>query len=129
MPRTIHLAITSNGRRPAHQAVFVPTGDAGAVGKVIHVTGNAATGFFLEIKRNYDLEATARKYLLIPLAQIDERFVRDTVGNGEPGVDTTARDRLESAAIVAVPPGRSANPFDSSVCLDFGIVATTNSFV
>lgn len=54
MSRTIHLAIFSNGARPAHYAVFIPSGDAGKVGKLIHVTGTTATGFFLEFKRNYD---------------------------------------------------------------------------
>lgn len=116
MPRTIHLAIFSNGARPAHYAVFVPSGDAGKVGKLIHVTGTTATGFFREFKRNYDFSVTQRKHHIIPLAQVDERFITDTVGNGQPGVDTTARDRLESAATVILPPGRSLNPFDPSVC-------------
>lgn len=116
MARTIHLAIFSNGARPAHYAVFVPTGDAGKVGKLIHVTGTTATGFFREFKRNYDFSATQRKHHIIPLAQVDERSITDTVGNGQPAVDTTARDRLESVATIVQPPGRSPNPFDPSVC-------------
>ncbi|KAJ5475755.1 hypothetical protein N7499_002958 [Penicillium canescens] len=121
MVRTIHLAIFSNGARPAHYAVFVPSGDAGKVGKLIHVTGTTATGFFREFKRNYDFNATQRKHHIIPLAQVDGRFITDTVGNGQPGVDTTARDRLESAATVVLPPGRSPNPFDPSApnCQDW----------
>ena len=82
---------------------------------MIHVTGNTATGFWLEFKRNYDLERTDRRHQLIPLAQVDERYVTDTVGNGDATVDTTARDRLESAATVVQPPGRSPKPFDPSV--------------
>ncbi|KAJ5081958.1 hypothetical protein N7532_011001 [Penicillium argentinense] len=73
-------------------------------------------GFFREFKRNYDFSATQRKHHIIPLAQVDERFITDTVGNGQPSVDTTARDRLESTAIAIQPPGRSPNPFDPSVC-------------
>lgn len=46
---------------------------------------------------------------------MDDRLAKDTVGNGEPTEDTIARDRLESAAMVVQPPGRSANPFDPSV--------------
>ena len=106
MTRTIYLALFSNGTRPAHKAIFVPTGDVGMVGKFVHITGNTAIGFFLQFKRNYDLGATQRKHLTIPLAEIDERFVADTVGNGQPAVDTTARDRLESAATIVLPPGQ-----------------------
>ncbi|KAJ5161044.1 hypothetical protein N7492_006436 [Penicillium capsulatum] len=53
--------------------------------------------------------------------EVDERFITDTVGNGHPGVDTTARDRLESVATVVQPPGRSPNPFDPSApnCQDW----------
>ncbi|OGE55428.1 hypothetical protein PENARI_c004G02931 [Penicillium arizonense] len=38
-----------------------------------------------------------------------------------PGVDTTARDRLESAATVVLPPGHSPDPFDPSApnCQDW----------
>ena len=82
---------------------------------MIHVTGTTATGFWLEFKRNYDLERTDRRHQLIPLAEIDERYVTNTVGNGDATVDTTTRDRLESAATVVQPPGRSPKPFDPSV--------------
>lgn len=44
---------------------------------------------------------------------MDDRLAKDT--NDEPTEDTIARDRLESAATVVQPPGRSANPFDPSV--------------
>jgi hypothetical protein len=60
MVRTIYLVIFSNGARPAHYAVFVPSGDAGKVGKLIYVIGTTATGFFRELKRNYDFNATQR---------------------------------------------------------------------
>lgn len=117
MSRTIYLAIFSNGPKPAHQAIFIPTGDAdtGKRGKVIHVTGNPATGFFLEFKRNYDFEFEDRKYQVITLAQINARYIRDTVGNGQQSTDTIARDRLESVATIVSPPGPSANPFDSLI--------------
>lgn len=115
MTRTLYLAIYSNGRKPAHVAVFIPTGDQGDKGKIIHVVGNPATGFFLQFKHNYDFVLDDRKYQIITLATVEDRLAKDTVGNGEPGEDTIARDRLESAATVVQPPGRSANPFDSSV--------------
>lgn len=115
MPRTIHLALFSNGARPAHFAVFVPTGDVGKAGKLVHVTGTTATGFFLEFKRNYDFSVTQRKHQIIPLALVNDQCIADTVGNGQPSADTTARDRLESVATVVPPPSRSPNPFDPSV--------------
>ena len=115
MARTIYLAVYSNGRKPAHVAVFIPTGDQGDKGKIIHVVGNPATGFFLQFKRNYDFALDDRKYQILTLATVEDRLAKATVGNGEPGEDTIARDRLESAATVVQPPGRSANPFDPSV--------------
>ncbi|PKY03734.1 hypothetical protein P168DRAFT_327777 [Aspergillus campestris IBT 28561] len=115
MSRTIYLAVFSNGPKPAHQAVFIPTGDAatGKKGNIIHVTGNPATGFFLEFKRNYDFEFEDRKYQVVTLVQVNAQYIRDTVGNGEPSTDTIARDRLESVATVVSPPGPSPNPFGS----------------
>lgn len=115
MLRVIFLAIFSNGARPAHFAIFIPTLDAEQVGKVIHVTGTTATGFFLEFKRNYDFRLEERKYQLIRLAEVNDRLISDTVGNGELAHDTIARDRLESIATVVPPPGRSPNPFDPTV--------------
>jgi hypothetical protein len=115
MPRTIYLAVFSNGARPAHQSVFIPTGDSGDAGKIIHVTGNPATGFFLEFKRNYDFALTQRTFQRIPLGQVDDRHVTDTVGDGRGSQDTIARDRLESVATIVPPPGRSPNPFDPLV--------------
>lgn len=84
-------------------------------GKVIHVTGTTATGFFLEFKRNYDFITETRHYQLIPLADVDDRYISDTPEKGELVHDTTARDRIESAATIVPPPGRSANPFSSTV--------------
>ncbi|PLN85984.1 hypothetical protein BDW42DRAFT_190484 [Aspergillus taichungensis] len=101
MSRTIHLALFSNGPKPAHYAVFIPTGDAGMKGKIIHVIGNTATGFALEFKRNYDFDLTRQRYQLIPLAQVNSQYIRDTVGNGQLSHDTIARDQLESAATMA----------------------------
>ena len=82
---------------------------------MIHVTGSTATGFYLEFKRNYDFATTARQYQIVPLAQVNDQYIADTVGSGDPTADATARDRLESAALVVQPPGRSPNPFDPAV--------------
>ncbi|KAJ5964328.1 uncharacterized protein N7479_004204 [Penicillium vulpinum] len=119
MTRTIHLVISSNGRKPAHFAIFVPIKDQGLTGKLIHVTGNPATGFFLEFQRNHDIKAihedAQEPYQVLPVAQIGGRYIIDTPYEGTTVVrDTTARDRLESAALSIPPPGRSPNPFDPS---------------
>ncbi|KAJ5894941.1 hypothetical protein N7495_006632 [Penicillium taxi] len=104
MPRLIYLAVFSNGLQPAHQAIFVPTGDTGEVGKVIHVTGNPTTGFCLQFKRNYNFLTDNRKYVTLPLGEVEDQCIKDTVGNGNEGMDTTARDQLESIALVVEPP-------------------------
>lgn len=121
MTRHIYLVIYSNGSRPAHQALFIPTKNTGSKGKVIHVTGNTATGFFLQFKRNCDFALEDRKYQVLLLAEVDDRIVRDTdtVGNGEPVEDTIARDRIESVATTVLPPGRSPNPFGPDVGICF----------
>lgn len=118
MPRTIYLAVFSNGAHPAHQAVFIPTrnsGDLGDYGKLIHVTGNVATGFFLQFKRNYNFAETRRNYEIIPLATVEDQCIKDTPGAFVE--DTIARDRLESVATTVTPPGPSPKPFDPLVIL------------
>lgn len=59
-------------------------------------------------------------YQILPLAQVIDRFVRNTPGKGEEEVDTIARDGLESVAMGVVPPGRSARPFEADVKKAFG---------
>ncbi|KAL2007593.1 hypothetical protein VTN00DRAFT_9031 [Thermoascus crustaceus] len=102
MPQTIYLAILSNGPRPAHWAIFIPIltptpsqqhqqehqqeqANLKRKGKVNQrITGNPATGFFLEFGRGYDFDAMRAPDELVPLAEVDERFVADTslVGDG-----------------------------------------------
>lgn len=115
--RAIYLAVFSNGARPAHWAIFIPTLADKQKGKVILVTGNTATGFFLEFKRNYDLRLEDRKYEILHLADVPGHLVHDVTGDGKPGLDTIARDRLESLAITVPLPGPSARPFDPSVSI------------
>jgi hypothetical protein len=105
MPRTIYLAIFSNSKfKPAHWALWLLNPNHPQTGKLIHVTGNPATGFFLEFARNYNLENESRIYQVLPLAQVDDKLVGDArnVDGGE-SRDTTARDRIESVATVVRP--------------------------
>lgn len=107
MARTIYLAIFTNGPKRAHWSIWIPKGGEGTLGKIIHVIGNPATGFFLEFKRNYDFQFTSRRHTIIPLGQVLDQMVADGATTVA-AKDTTARDRLESAATVVPPPGRSA---------------------
>ena len=113
MPRQVYLAVFSNGSKPAHWAIYIPTTGQQQVGKTVHVTGNTATGFYLEFKRNHDPSEEGR-HLIIPLGEANEQYITDTAG--EPSRDTTARDRFETTALTVPPPGRSPNPFDPAVC-------------
>jgi hypothetical protein len=116
MPRTIYLAVFSNGRRPAHWAIFVPNTEAGNVGKLIHVTGSPAAGFFLGFKREYDFGETHQQYRLIPLAAVEECFVATPKADAPKTIDDTPCDRLEMVAKIVDPPPSCSNPFDPSVC-------------
>ena len=61
---------------------------------------------------NYNIVTdTLSEYNLIPLAEVEDKYVADSVST-EKSIDTIARDRLESVAIMVKPPGRSAKPFD-----------------
>jgi hypothetical protein len=53
--------------------------------------------------------------ITLHLADIPGQTVYDAIGDGKLGLDTIARNRLESLAITVLPPGPSANPFDPSV--------------
>jgi hypothetical protein len=112
MARTIYLAVFANGPKPAHWSIWIPTGGQGLKGKMIHVVGNPATGFFLEFKRNYDLQLTRTRYQIIQLGEVHDQVVADAAANATATRDTTARDRLESTATVVTPPIKSPNPFD-----------------
>lgn len=112
MARTIYLAVFSNGGKPAHWAVFVPTGDTGTKGKLIHVEGTLATGFTLLFVRGYDF-ANEQDYQIIHLAQVKDEYITDEKlpTDGKTTTDTTCRDRLEMVALDVRVPGPSPNPF------------------
>ncbi|KAB8259851.1 hypothetical protein BDV32DRAFT_150053 [Aspergillus pseudonomiae] len=57
---------------------------------------------------------TVREYQIVPLAQVDDQYVADTVGDRQLSIDTTARGRIEPIATMVPPPARSPNPFDPS---------------
>jgi hypothetical protein len=86
MSRPIYLALF-NGSRPAHWSIFIPTlNSTGQQGNIVHETVTTATGFSLEFKRNYDFATEDWRYQIIPLVEVDERYVTDTVGDGKPSL-------------------------------------------
>ncbi|KAF2690335.1 hypothetical protein K458DRAFT_413135 [Lentithecium fluviatile CBS 122367] len=114
MARVIYLAVFTNRTKPANWSIWIPTRGQGSKGKMINVTGNPATGFYLQFKRNYDFDFTKTKHQIIELGQIHDQYVTDLDPALPSTVDTTARDRLESVATTVPPPPKSANPFDTA---------------
>ncbi|KAL4925796.1 uncharacterized protein BDV17DRAFT_270953 [Aspergillus undulatus] len=73
MARTIYLAILSIGSQPAHQSVFIPRGNTGTKGKLIHVDGNPAYGFSLEFLRNFDFADFPTTYQILELGKVGDQ--------------------------------------------------------
>ncbi|KAF2827132.1 hypothetical protein CC86DRAFT_466857 [Ophiobolus disseminans] len=108
MPRTVHLIVYNSPLFPAHWGLWIPQEDGDQnIGKLIHATGDARTGFQVAFKRNYDLGTTSRSYQLLPLAQVADQHVVDVKGDGSKGTDTIAHDYLEQVALSIPAPGRS----------------------
>lgn len=112
MPRDIYLLVYHQTNRPAHWSLFIPAIDKPMVGKRIHVVGSAFTGYKLEFKRNYDLDKTGRPNEKTLLATVDDKYVRDTEGDGGISIDTDPRDVIETKAKEVKPPKASPTPLD-----------------
>ncbi|KAF2759115.1 hypothetical protein EJ05DRAFT_492585 [Pseudovirgaria hyperparasitica] len=108
----IVISATQQGK-PAHWAVFIPDNDFidGKKGKIIHNTGNPATGFTLEFRRGADYTNTRKRYMFCTLAQVHSNYIRDVPVTAELN-ESTARDPLESVATTVPNIGRSPKPFD-----------------
>ncbi|RDB28930.1 hypothetical protein Hypma_016124 [Hypsizygus marmoreus] len=103
--RDVYLLIYPSPLFAAHWALWLPNDNAAkeALGKVIQVTGNVATGFEHQFKRNYDLSDTARASTLLALGHIGGEHV---VMNG-PEIDNIAIDTMEEKALSVEAPGPS----------------------
>ncbi|KAF2682663.1 hypothetical protein K458DRAFT_405426 [Lentithecium fluviatile CBS 122367] len=114
MARTIYLIVfkSAGPARPAHWPVFIPTTGKEYQGKMLQANGNPRIGFFLEFMRNHDLHNTFNDYKVIPLADVEDCFLKDTVGDGKALTDSTARDRIESIATAIPCPKADPNPFN-----------------
>ncbi|OCH95599.1 hypothetical protein OBBRIDRAFT_720454, partial [Obba rivulosa] len=92
---------------PAHWGLGVPIAADPDIGKVIHVTGDALSGFTLEFKRNYRLSSTARAQSIHLIATVDDSIVVDVPGDGSFSIDQDAADQLERKASSIPAPGKS----------------------
>ncbi|KAJ5884035.1 uncharacterized protein N7473_010921 [Penicillium subrubescens] len=89
---------------------FRPNGQGRQGGKSHPCHWESCHRILPRFKRKYDFSKTPREYHIIPLAQVDERFVAAKAANVPQGRDTIARDRLESVATSVQPPPRSDIP-------------------
>jgi len=105
--REIYLLSYNSRLFPAHWGIWIPYIANPSVGKVIHVTGDAASGFQHEFKRNYNLLTTGRAHKLTLLAKVSSRHVTDTLGDGLFSIDTIAVDDIERQALAIEAPGKS----------------------
>lgn len=65
------------------------------LGKFLHAKGDAANGFEIVFKRNYDLDATSRPHQCLPLAEVSDNHVLDIPGDGSLVADSIAHVDLE----------------------------------
>ncbi|KAI0448216.1 hypothetical protein F4803DRAFT_545740 [Xylaria telfairii] len=107
MIRTIYLIVYNSPLFPAHWAIWIPSQENLAIGKRIHVEGDAATGFQLSFDRNYDKTQDSRKHEIVVLAEVHAKHVVDTPGSGSNTVDREPKDGIESIAAKVAPPGPS----------------------
>ncbi|KAF2123947.1 hypothetical protein P153DRAFT_327702 [Dothidotthia symphoricarpi CBS 119687] len=107
MPRAIYLVVFKSPLFPAHWGLWIPSAADPNIGKRIHASGDAATGFQIFFERNYDLVATRRRYQVLPLAQVLDQHVVDVEGDGSQWSDTTAHDYIEQVALSVPAPARS----------------------
>jgi hypothetical protein len=84
------------------------------VGKVIHAVGTPFTGYNVQFKRNYNVEATNRQVQQFFLTTVGDQIVQDMKGDGKVSVDTEACDTLETKAKQVEAPGVSPAPLDPS---------------
>lgn len=92
-----------------------------AIGKIVHVTGDARNGFVHEFKRGYLPADDERGHSIIPLARISASHVVDVLSPSGLLVYTAPDDNLLALAVdnverelLSIPaPGKSLNVVDS----------------
>ncbi|RDL39283.1 uncharacterized protein BP5553_03623 [Venustampulla echinocandica] len=115
--RPIYLVSYNNRLFPAHWGLWVPSyeaGEAGNMGKVIHVEGDARNGFVHGFKRNYDMATSERAKELVLLGWTDSVNVVGGDNYGPLVIDTIATDVIERLALDVPAPGPSLRAAGSS---------------
>jgi hypothetical protein len=108
MSRKIYLISYDSPLFPAHWALWIPSASNPSLGKIIHVTGDAAQGFELQFKRNYDISITQRKHHIIPIGSVDNSHIVDGPGGRTVTDDVpTEGDTLEETAAKIPAPAKS----------------------
>lgn len=93
-------------RVPGHWGIFVGLSDL-SNGTVFHATGSGFQGYKPEIKRDYDLRNTNRKYSSFALGRIDDSYL----------------GQLEQLAATVPGAGTAPNPLDP-----FSVSSITHSY-
>ncbi|KAL1879546.1 hypothetical protein Plec18167_004003 [Paecilomyces lecythidis] len=97
MSREVCLLVFQQRNVPARWSMSVPKTGSAVEGKIIHVISSPFTGYGLEIKRNYDLSRTSRKYTKMVLGQVDNSHIKDVEGT-ENTTEIEVYDDLENEA-------------------------------
>jgi hypothetical protein len=92
----------------AHFAIFVPDVGIPGQGTLIHVVGSPMTGYSLEFKRQYNLEATNRRHDTVTIAQVPAQHVA-ILPDANLSRPDLPRTNLEQVACEIQPPGPSQN--------------------
>ncbi|KAH9865823.1 hypothetical protein J1614_009410 [Plenodomus biglobosus] len=115
MTRTVYLVIYNSPLFPAHWGLWLPSLTDPTLGKFLHAEGDAANGFEIVFKRNYDLDATSRPHQSLPLAEVSEDHAIDVPGDGSLVADSIAHDDLERVLLSVPAPGASLVSASSQV--------------
>lgn len=121
MDRELSLVVYHSPLFPAHWALYIPSMTDPAIGKIVHVTGDARNGFVHEFKRGYLPADDERGHSIIPLARISASHVVDVLSPSGLLVYTAPDDNLLALAVdnverelLSIPaPGKSLNVVDS----------------
>lgn len=91
-------------RVPAHWGILMRAREDKLEGVVYHAIGSGFQGYSPDIKRDYNLAATKRKYILVPLGTIDDSHMSS----------------VDETALATPAPGLSPTPLDPfAVCILF----------
>jgi hypothetical protein len=79
------------------------------VGKLIDVSGDVYNGFEYQFTRNHSLGETTRKHVVIPIGEVDDDHVADTVSNEPDSTDKIPHGQFEQIALTIPGPGPTMN--------------------